>query len=104
MHGGLFSSTGDQTIRTFGGYGWSGGYNMCKDIPTAVTQTVYQKGLEDFRAKAMTDGPSFGTYYITGSSHTILRSASFYSTNIGSVPLTTWIGNVVAGTAAHVGP
>jgi hypothetical protein len=104
MKGGLFSSTGDQTIRTFAGYGWSGGYNMCKDTPTAVTTTVYTTGLNALRTKVQGEGTNFGTFYIGGSSHTILRSANFYSTSAGSTAVTTWIGDTIAGTPSNVGP
>jgi cysteine-rich repeat protein len=104
MRGGLFSSTADQTIRAFAGYGWSGGYNMCNSIPTAVTATVYQAGLTQLRDKAIAGGTGFGTYYITGSSHTILRSASFYTTKIGETTIPQWIDATLAGNATHVGP
>lgn len=104
MTGGVFSSTGDQTIRTFAGYGWSGGYNMCKDTPTAVTASVYQSGLIAMRTKIQNEGLAVGTFYISGSSHTILRSASFNTTMAGTTSLTKWIGDTLAGTATHVGP
>jgi hypothetical protein len=104
MRGGLFSSTADQTIRAFAGYGWGGGYNVCRDIPSAVTATVYQTGLTQLRDKVVAEGPGFGTYYITGSSHTILRNASFYTTQIGEVTIPQWIEGMLAGTATHVGP
>lgn len=100
MKAGLFSSTGDQTIRTFAGYGWSGGYNMCKDTPSAVTAAVYQQGLEKLRA----DQPGLGTFYITGSSHTILRSGNFYTTKVGDSTLLQWTTNLLAGQTANVGP
>jgi hypothetical protein len=100
MRAGLFSSTGDQTIRTFAGYGWSGGYNMCKDTPTAVTAQVYQEGLEKLR----TDNPGLGTFYVTGSSHTILRSGNFYTTKVGTMTLPQWTADLVGGTTANVGP
>lgn len=101
MHGGLFSSTGDQTIRTFAGYGWSGGYNMCKEIPNAVTAMVYTEGLNEIRAAA---GTSFGTYYITGSSHTILRTSNYYSMKVGDVTVPQWIQATLDGNTSHVGP
>jgi hypothetical protein len=47
---------------------------------------------------------SFGTFYITGTSHTRLRSASFYTTQVGNVTLPQWIATTLAGTATHVGP
>jgi len=104
MHGGLFESVGDQTIRVFAGYGWGGGYNVCQDIPTAVTQQVFQAGLDEVRTKAMAAGPGFGTYYIAGTSHTILRSNNVYTTAAGGTMLTKWIADTLAGTSSHVGP
>ncbi|HEY5927554.1 MAG TPA: pectin acetylesterase-family hydrolase [Kofleriaceae bacterium] len=104
MRGGLFSSVGDQTIRAFAGYGWSGGYNMCADIPNAVTATVYQQGLTELRTRMMAAGTGFGTYYVTGNGHTILRGAGFYSTNVGGMTVPQWIEGTLTGTAAHVGP
>jgi len=104
MRGGLFSSVADQTIRAFAGYGWSGGYNMCKDIPTAVTASVYTQGLTDLRSRVMTGGASFGTFYVAGSGHTILRSGSFYATKIGETTLPQWMASTLAGTTGHVGP
>jgi cysteine-rich repeat protein len=104
MRGGLFSSVGDQTIRTFAGYGWGGGYNMCEDIPTAVTTTVYQAGLDALRTNAMAIGPSFGTFYIPGNSHTILRSANVYTTMAGGKTVAQWVTETLGGTTSHVGP
>jgi hypothetical protein len=104
MKGGMFSSTGDQTIRTFAGYGWSGGYNMCKDIPNAVTSTVYQAGLAELRTRVMADSPGLGTYYVTGSSHTILRSGNFYTQKVGDTTAAQWMTNAISGTTSHLGP
>lgn len=104
MRAGLFSSVGDQTIRAFAGYGWGGGYNVCQDIPTAVTAPVYQAGLDEVRTHAMSIGPGFGTFYIPGNSHTILRSGNVYTTNVGGKTVAAWIGDLVGGTASHVGP
>jgi cysteine-rich repeat protein len=104
MKGGLFSSTGDQTIRTFAGYGWSGGYNMCANTPTAATTAVYTAGLNALRTKVESEGNSFGTYYISGSSHTILRSANFYTTTSGNTLLTKWVSDLIGGTPANLGP
>ena len=101
LRAGLFSSVADQTIRAFAGYGWAGGYNMCGDIPSAVTATVYTAGLNELRTK---EGAGFGTYYITGSSHTILRSGGYYSTNVGGTTVAQWIGKTLAGETTHIGP
>ena len=52
----------------------------------------------------MTIGPGFGTFYIPGNSHTILRSGNFYSTNVGGKTVPQWIGDLINGTTSHVGP
>lgn len=102
MRGGLFSSVGDQTIRAFAGYGWSNGYNMCDSIPSPVTAQVFQAGLEEFRTNVGTG--SFGTFYVPGSGHTILRSGGVYTTMAGGKTVAAWIGELIGGTASHVGP
>lgn len=104
MHGGVFSSVGDQVIRTFAGYGWGGGYNVCQDTPTAVTAQVYQTGLDQMRTNAMAIGDNFGTFYIAGTTHTILRSGNVYTTTEGGKTVMQWIGDALAGTASDVGP
>lgn len=101
MRGGLFSSVGDQTIRAFAGYGWGGGYNVCQDIPTAVTAEVYTAGLQALRTSV---GDSFGTFYIPGNSHTILRSGNFYTTTAGGKTVAQWFADTINGTTSHVGP
>lgn len=103
MRGGVFSSVGDQTIRAFAGYGWAGGYNACGEIPTAVTATVYQSGLTELRTRVMS-APGIGTYYIAGTSHTILRSGAFYTTTVGTTTVPQWIASTLAGETVHVGP
>jgi len=103
MRGGLYSTMSDQTIRAFAGYGWSNGYNMCGEDSVAVSSSVYQAGLTEFRAN-MQATPGYGTFYIAGTSHTRLRSASFYTTTISNTTLPQWIANTLAGNAAHVGP
>jgi hypothetical protein len=103
MHGGVFSSMSDQTIRAFAGYGWAGGYNVCGEIPTAVTATVYQQGLTELRTRMMS-GDGMGTFYISGSSHTILSSSGFYTTTVGTATVPQWISGMLAGQTAQVGP
>lgn len=103
MRGGLFSTLSDQTIRGFAGYGWSNGYNMCAEFTNAVTAATYQAGLTEIRTKVMAT-PQFGTFYITGTGHTRLRSASFYTTMVGGTTLPQWLSSTLGGTASHVGP
>ncbi|MFN0252640.1 MAG: pectin acetylesterase-family hydrolase [Kofleriaceae bacterium] len=102
MRGGLFSSVGDQTIRAFAGYGWSGGHNRCDSIPSPVTQQVFQTGLEEIRTTVGTG--TFGTFYVPGNGHTILRSGNVYTSMAGGKTVATWIGDLIGGTASHLGP
>jgi len=102
MKGGLYSTTGDQTIRSFAGYGWTNGYNMCGNSPGAVSTTVYTNGLNEIRTNVGTT--NFATFYIAGTSHTRLRASSFYTTTVGQTSLPEWMADVLAGTITHIGP
>lgn len=103
MHGGLYSTLSDQTIRAFAGYGWTNGYNMCGNSSVAPSGTVYTQGLNEIRTAAQGTA-GFGSFYIAGTAHTRLRSSSFYTTMVGGVTLPVWLGNLINGTSATVGP
>jgi hypothetical protein len=76
---------------------------MCGESSVAVSAATYTAGLNEIRTKMMVT-PGFGTFYIAGTSHTRLRSASFYTTMVGTTTLPQWISSILGGTAAHVGP
>ncbi len=103
MKGGLFSTMSDQTIRSFAGFGWTDGYNMCGESSVAVPAATYQAGLNEIRTKAMAS-PGFGTYYVTGTGHTRIWVNGFYTTTVGSTTLPQWVAGVLAGNPTHVGP
>ena len=49
--------------------------------------------------------PSWSSYFINSTSHTYLGGATYYNTTVMNVPLTGWVGNIIAnGPAQHVGP
>jgi cysteine-rich repeat protein len=107
---GLFSNTADTVIRLFMGFGWGNGmHDNCGGVPTSVPPAEYEAGLLELRAQ-YTDRAS--TYYIGtdqvlynfGQGHTVLRSPSFWTTVIDGVPLSEWVGGVIDGEIAHVGP
>jgi hypothetical protein len=102
--GGFFSSLEDNTIRLFAGYGWSDGWNSCSEIPSPVTGAVYTDGLEEFRDVLLDGGDGFGTFYVPGNGHTILRSGGFFSTTIGDVSPADWMRGIIDGESSHVGP
>jgi hypothetical protein len=97
--GALISSTQDSTIRTFYGYG----NNNCNaGLFPSMDAAQFQAGLMDFRSRL--SGKKFGTYYITGSSHTWIGGATFFSTNVQSTTLTSWVGALINGNTSNVGP
>jgi hypothetical protein len=104
MRGGVFSSLEDTTIRLFAGYGWYGGWNMCAEYPTSVTGPKYTEGLDELRQHIEGGGPGFGTYFIGGSSHTVLRSGGLYSMSAGGTSPAEWMASTLEGIASHVGP
>jgi hypothetical protein len=94
----LFSSERDGVIRTFFGYGLedcSGG---------SYTGEAFEAGLYELRDEILGEGPVWGSYFVPGTGHTILSSPNFYSTEVGGVPLTSWLEALLAGDASHVSP
>ena len=107
---GLFSNTADLVIRTFMGFGWGNGqHDNCGGTATNVPAQVYEDGLLALRA-AHEDRAA--TYYVGqnhfgynfGLNHTVLRSPSFWTTNIDSIQVSDWVGHVIKGQVQHVGP
>ncbi len=101
MRIGLFSNTGDAIIRTYMGAGWAGGeYDNCDGGVGMVPRDTYAFDLAAIRA-AHEDRVS--TFYITGIGHTALR-VGYYLTSVHGTALTDWVGGLVDGAHAHVGP
>lgn len=100
---GLISSTRDNVITLFFGYG----KNDCKDLDglaTPVDGAVYTAGLEDLRKNHMTGAASWSTYYVDATQHTYLL-AGLYSTTVQGKKLSDWLAGMVNdGPAEHVGP
>lgn len=107
---GLFSNTADLVIRTFMGFGWGNGqHDNCGGTATNVPAQVYEDGLLALRAAHENRA---ATYYVGqdhfgynfGLNHTVLRSPSFWTTNIDSIQVSDWVGHVIKGQVQHVGP
>jgi len=97
---GLMDSTDDGTITEYFGFG----ANDCTVVlPMQVSAATFTAGLMDVRANLASDKNS-GSFYFTGTDHTSLGDDNFYTRTAGSTPLTTWVANLLAGTAANVGP
>jgi hypothetical protein len=97
----LISSVADSVITMFYGFG----VNDCNPplIPS-MPAADFEAGLMDFRA-TMQSVPNFGTYYISGSTHTWIAADRFYDTTADGVRLVDWFRDIVEGNPpTHVGP
>jgi hypothetical protein len=101
---GLVDSTDDNTITQFFGFGDSNctGY-------VQLTGATFTAGLQDIRTQ-LAGQPNFGAYVFSGTRHTTLESTTDLNAQEapgadgGSVLLTDWIGQILAGRASNVGP
>ena len=97
--GGLYETTADGTISLFYGLGT----DACPAASIPADQ--FKAGLLDFRATIEPLTSSYGTYFLEGTGHTILRSDAFYTAEVGGVKFVDWFSDIITGTkAAHVGP
>jgi hypothetical protein len=107
---GFYSNTADTVIRLFLGAGWGGGtYDNCSGTPSSIPQEVFEDDL-----LAIRDGyeDRASTFYVgttrilegAGLWHTVLRSPTFYTTDIEGDRVYEWVESVVNGEVTHVGP
>lgn len=101
---GIISSLQDSTISYFYGFG----LNSCLAIdgnPGPLPGTTFQAGLTDLRDNNLKQFSPWGTYFLGGSSHTILNSGTFSATTVAGSKLTDWMLNIAnQGPSAHVAP
>jgi hypothetical protein len=106
---GLVDSIDDARISLLAGFG----ANDCKSF-TPVSASVYGAGLLDIRSKLASES-NYGEFLFPGTKHTSIQDPSFFTqtsteggdagTDAGpGVLLTDWVAQLVAGTAANVGP
>jgi hypothetical protein len=109
-YAGVFSNTHDTVIRAFMGFGWGDGvYDNCSGTASSIPPDVYQQDLLDLRSQYTT---RIATYYVgptqalygSGLWHTVLRSSTFYTTDVGGVLVAKWVSDVITGQVEHVGP
>jgi len=95
---GLVESTDDGTIRNF--FGFSD--DSCQAF-APEDGGLFAAGLTDIRTQFASDS-TFGSFYFPGTDHTSLEDPVFYTRTAGTTPLTTWVGQMIAGSASNVGP
>jgi hypothetical protein len=98
----LFSYTADSVIRMF----FSFGFDDCgNDLPSTYPEEDFRDGLDDLRAFVDSEELDFGTFYLEGSSHTILGTNAFATAEAEGVPFVDWLRELVdEGLVSHVGP
>lgn len=111
--GGLISSTSDNEITNFYGFGAK---DCTVTLPRAVSAADFEAGLLGFRTFVQAQTNLFGTFYVPGSNHTFLLvdkdtkgvgtvGGGLYTTEVNGVKLTDWIADLLAHKqATHVGP
>ncbi|MFW5875472.1 MAG: pectin acetylesterase-family hydrolase [Myxococcota bacterium] len=100
--GGLFSHRQDQIIRFFYGFG----QNECDYtiVPSSLPEDEFERGLDDFKNVIQAETNNFGTYYTDGTDHTCIAGGCFYDAEVGGVPLTAWVADLIDGQVSHVAP
>jgi hypothetical protein len=103
---GLISAEQDLVIRTFFGYGIQGqGGQQCPagifEVPMGAA--YFQDGLYSLRTQ-MSVHPNWGTYLISGNSHTSLSFPNYYLTSVNGIRMVDWVANMLEGQRSHVSP
>lgn len=96
---GLISSTADETIRMFFGFG----ANDCKAALPSMKSEIFAAGLFDAREQ-LASYESFGTFVFEGQTHTMISSSRFYDLEVNEVLLSDWVRDLLAANPKHVGP
>jgi hypothetical protein len=102
---GLVDSTGDSVITQFFGFG---AMDCTALVP--LTADEFTAGLQDIRTQ-LAGNPNFGAYVFSGTRHTTLHSTTDLDAqtvsaagDAGTVALTDWIAQLLAGQVTNAGP
>jgi hypothetical protein len=69
-----------------------------------VAAQTYKNELATVRQIAQTGGGTFGTFYMSGTSHTCLRGPCYQGTQVNGVSTASWLGDLLAAKGRHIGP
>ncbi len=102
----LISSTGDDVIRLFFGFGITEPDDPCGGslLPVPMEQWFFEDGLYDLRDNILDGSPVWGSYLIDSTTHTWIGGDSLFSTEVDGVKLHDWVTDLVDGQVAHVAP
>ena len=94
----LISSLQDTVIRTFFGYGM----NVCEG--GIMTGDMFEAGLMDFRDQILGDNPSWASFLISGSNHTLIGGPAFFTTTVQGTRIVDWLADLLDGQTSHIHP
>ncbi len=97
---GFMSSYEDEISRFF----LSFGYNNCTGAPgNQLPANVFRNGLINLREQVLKPKSTWSTYYINGTTHTLLGSNElFYNKKAGGIYLYEWVDKVMKGEKLHI--
>ena len=103
---GIIASTADDKNRGFYGWGQTGCVGIDSGVAApAISAEKYAAGLDELRSVYMNKSPAWGSYFVSGTTHTFLGSDLFYTQTVKGVSLTDWVRDMVDGKpAVDVGP
>jgi hypothetical protein len=90
---GLISYTRDKVIRYY--------LNQGQPKQPAITGEAYFRGLLNIRSKLP---KNWGTYYVAGTSHTMITGNKFYHAAAGGDSLYKWVGKLLRGISENAEP
>ena len=105
-HFGLVSSTGDEVIRIFFGYG----DNDCRGAIT-IDERDYRQGLLNLRDDLLAPTEQWASFLVGGmdrdqrTNHVwLMPDADYVETEIEGANVQSWVGDLLEGNLAHIGP
>jgi cysteine-rich repeat protein len=96
---GLVAFDQDLVVRLFYGLGQSD----CAFFPLPLSAEQLSDGLRELGAILRENTDTFGTFVMHGEDHTCIEWDCFYAAQVGDVPLTDWVTDLVEGRVTHVG-
>ena len=72
---------------------------------TPVDAATFTAGLLDFRTQVTAKSQNFGTYYVSGTTHTWIETPAFYTQSVNGTKMVDWFTSILNGTSVtQVGP
>jgi hypothetical protein len=97
----LISSTGDEVIRLFFGFG----EDECTALLKSTPQDAFESALVAARDGAFSEPQgTWGSFLVDNTGQHTFLSGSFYTAEVAGVKLADWVRDLLNGDARHLGP